>query len=187
MNRILKIAGRSKVLRWLFKKHAKHSTVIYERKGKICSLYYRCVLKECGDNLLCYGKPVIYKPHMVSIGNNVTINDGVEISPRGNIVIGDYVTFSRGSQVVAGGLDTNNWANEGYKKHEHICKEVFIGEGTWLGLHSMILPGVSITGKGVIVAAGAVVAKDVTDDYVIVAGVPAKIVKRLCEENKIEH
>lgn len=42
-----------------------------------------------------------------------------------------------------------------------------------------MLPGVDISGKGVIVAAGAVVTHDITEDYVVVAGVPAKVVKRL--------
>ena len=37
----------------------------------------------------------------------------------------------------------------------------------------------SLVGKGVIVAAGAVVTKDITDDFVVVAGIPAQIVKRL--------
>lgn len=37
----------------------------------------------------------------------------------------------------------------------------------------------TISGKGVIVAVGAVVTKDITEDFVVVAGVPVKIVKRL--------
>lgn len=51
--------------------------------------------------------------------------------------------------------------------------------GSWLCVNSVILPGVHITGKGVIVAAGAVVTNDITDDFVIVGGIPARIVKDL--------
>ena len=93
--------------------------------------------------------------------------------------IGDYVTMSRGAQITAGTLDTNRWADGEYKKHIHTQGEVHLAEGTWLCVNSVVLPGVSITGKGVVVAAGAVVTHDITEDYVIVGGVPARIVKRL--------
>ena len=50
----------------------------------------------------------------------------------------------------------------------------------WIGSNATILPGVTI-GDGAIVAAGAVVAKDVPPNTVV-GGVPAKIIKRLLEE-----
>lgn len=56
---------------------------------------------------------------------------------------------------------------------------MYISGGAWLCVNSIILPGAHITGKGVIVAAGAVVASDITDDFVIVGGIPARIIKRL--------
>ena len=54
-----------------------------------------------------------------------------------------------------------------------------IGDGAWLGSGSIVLPGVSI-GKGAVVAAGAVVTRDVPDDT-LVAGIPARIVRHLDE------
>lgn len=53
---------------------------------------------------------------------------------------------------------------------------VNISDDVWIGANVIILPGVKI-GKGVIIAAGAVVTKNV-DDYSIVAGVPAKVIKK---------
>ena len=47
----------------------------------------------------------------------------------------------------------------------------------WIGANAMVLPGVTV-GSRVVIAAGAVVNKDVPSDC-LVAGVPAKIVKRL--------
>lgn len=141
--------------------------------------YLKHVLAECGDNLTIFGKPIIYEPQKIHIGNNVTINNGVQISPRADVFLGDYVTLSRGSQITAGTLDTENWKDEGYKKHIHTAKTVRLAEGTWLCVNSIVLPGVNISGKGVIVAAGAVVTEDITEDYVVVAGVPARIVKKL--------
>jgi acetyltransferase-like isoleucine patch superfamily enzyme len=55
-------------------------------------------------------------------------------------------------------------------------KPISIGEGTWLGLHSVILPGTHI-GKNCVVGANAVV-KGIFPDYCVIAGVPAKIVKQ---------
>ena len=55
---------------------------------------------------------------------------------------------------------------------------VIIGAGTWIGHGAVILPGASI-GRGVVVAAGSVVRGGEIPDHCVVAGVPAKIVRRL--------
>lgn len=90
------------------------------------------------------------------------------------------MSISRGAQITAGQLDTSNWKEDRLQKIlDHINRNVYIGDGTWLCVNSIVLPGVKITGKGVIVAAGAVVNKDITEDYVLVGGVPAKIIKKL--------
>lgn len=58
---------------------------------------------------------------------------------------------------------------------------VKIGNNVWIGGHSTICPGVTI-GNGVVVAAGSVVTKDVPDN-VIVGGVPAKVIKKIEQED----
>lgn len=52
---------------------------------------------------------------------------------------------------------------------------VVIGDDVWIGTRVIILPGVKI-GNGVIIAAGAVVTKDIPD-YAVAGGVPAKVIK----------
>lgn len=59
---------------------------------------------------------------------------------------------------------------------------VTIGDNCWIGANSTINPGVTI-GDNVVVGSGAVVTKDVPDNCVV-AGVPAKIIRRLDEENE---
>lgn len=54
-----------------------------------------------------------------------------------------------------------------------------IGRGVWMGAHVTVLPGVTI-GDNAIIAAGAVVAKDVPADM-IVGGVPARVIKSIHE------
>lgn len=159
--------------------YSKLSTAVYRGKSFVRSKYYPLILSKCGKNFKVYGQPWITSTHLIEIGDNFTINNGAMIAPRGKVIIGNYVTMSRGSQITAGSLDTKYWTNERYKYHRHICKDVFINEGTWLGVNSIILPGVSIKGKGVIVAAGAVVTSDVNESYVVIGGVPAKVIKKL--------
>ena len=151
----------------------------YKWDGRQRARFYRLVLAECGTHFKMNGKAKIFTPTKVHIGNHFTINNACQISPRGEVHIADYVTMSRGSQITAGSLDSNHWVNEQYKEHIHTQGDVYIGEGTWLCVNSIVLPGVKITGKGVIVAAGAVVTHDVTEDYVVIGGVPARIIKHL--------
>ena len=161
------------------RRHEKYKDWKYIWGGKMRAHYLKLVLAECGPCLTINGKPTIYEPHKIHLGNHVTINNGCQISPRADVYIGDHVTMSRGSQITAGSLDTENWAEGNYLKREHTQGEVHIAEGAWLCINSIVLPGVRITGKGVIVAAGAVVTKDITEDFVVVGGAPARIVKDL--------
>lgn len=52
-----------------------------------------------------------------------------------------------------------------------------VGDGVWIGANSTILPGIVI-GEGSVIGAGSVVTKDVDPD-VVVAGNPARVIKRL--------
>ena len=151
----------------------------YKWMGRQRARYLRLVLADCGTHLKVNGKPIVFSPYKIHIGNHFTINNGAQISPRGEVYIADYVTMSRGSQITAGSLDSTKWVDGQYKMRIHTQGDVYIGEGTWLCVNSIVLPGVKITGKGVIVAAGAVVTHDISEDYVVVGGVPARVVKKL--------
>jgi acetyltransferase-like isoleucine patch superfamily enzyme len=56
-------------------------------------------------------------------------------------------------------------------------KDIIIGDGVWIGYGAIILPGVKI-GKKAIIAAGAIVTKDVAD-YTIVGGNPAREIRKI--------
>ena len=56
-------------------------------------------------------------------------------------------------------------------------KPIYIGDNVWIGAHAVINPGVTL-GDNVVVASGAVVTKSF-EDNVVIAGVPAKILRRL--------
>lgn len=110
----------------------------------------------------------------VKIGNNVFINHGFSLDcNESKIIIENNVTIGCDVTVLGTNHDINDIENQ-YKKL--IDKEITIGEGCWLGTRVIILPGVKL-GKGCIVGAGAVVTKTF-DDYCLIAGNPAKIIKK---------
>jgi len=63
-------------------------------------------------------------------------------------------------------------------------KPITIGDDCWIGGGAIICPGVTI-GRGVTVGAGSVVTKDV-EDFVVVAGNPARVIKRLDVEAQLK-
>ena len=67
-------------------------------------------------------------------------------------------------------------AGENMNQQEWVEKDVVVGNDVWLGANAVIVPGVKI-GDGAVIAAGAVVTKDVPA-RVMVAGVPAKVKKQ---------
>jgi acetyltransferase-like isoleucine patch superfamily enzyme len=95
--------------------------------------------------------------------------ENVDISCYRSIKIGQYVAISKGVAI----SDSNDHTIKGLEQHGNI--PIVIGEHVGIGMRAMILTGVNI-GSGAIIAAGAVVVKDVPERC-LVAGVPAKVIK----------
>lgn len=109
------------------------------------------------------------------IGNNVGISQDCFIAIRGNVVIGNDTIFGPNVSIFSENHITDNIEVPIVKQGEKRA-DVKIGNGVWVGTRAIILSGVSI-GDGAIIAAGAVVTKNV-DPYTIVGGVPAKVIKK---------
>lgn len=75
------------------------------------------------------------------------------------------------------GLITSNHNKYHLDKHEK-GKDILIGEKCWIGMNSMVLPGVTL-GDGVIVGAGSVVTHSFIEGHCVIAGNPAKKIKDL--------
>lgn len=75
------------------------------------------------------------------------------------------------------GIITANHKLDNLDEHEE-GKDVILGENCWVGMNSVILPGI-VLGNKTIVAAGSVVTKSFPDGNVVIGGVPAKIIKYL--------
>ena len=108
----------------------------------------------------------------IHIGENVFINSNCTMQDQGGVYIGDDVLI--GHNVC---LLTLNHDFEIEKRAELHPSPVHIKDKAWIGSNSTILPGVTI-GEGAIVAAGAVVTRDVMAKTVV-GGVPAKLIKKI--------
>lgn len=115
----------------------------------------------------------------LEIGSGSSIGDGTLIDVSDDLIIGQNVSI--GPQCI---FYTHDHAYEEESetpwKGRPVTKAIIVEDGAWVGAGVIVLPGVKI-GKGAIIAAGAVLTKDVPM-AVIVAGVPAKIIKNISKE-----
>mgnify|MGYP001298330493 CR=1 FL=1 len=144
------------------------------------------------------GKNVIFTPPY-NLGNpkNIFIGDNVGIGPNCFISAINAKFIVKGSCAIAEGftVHTGNHANVIGKyvtdinesnKPKGYDKDVIIYDDVWIGCNVTLLSGVHI-GRGSIIAAGAVVAKDIPP-YGIAAGIPAKVIKfRWTIDEILEH
>lgn len=108
----------------------------------------------------------------ITIGKNVFINFDCTFLALGGITIEDDVLI--GPKV---SLITENHPLNPEERKGLIGKPILIKKNAWIGANATILPSVTI-GENVVVAAGAVVSKDVPDNT-IVGGIPAKFIKNI--------
>jgi acetyltransferase-like isoleucine patch superfamily enzyme len=111
----------------------------------------------------------------VYVGKNSHINHMccVWADANSKIVLGDNVLMGPG----VGIFSSNHSMFKGRPMTFQERKEasIVIGDDVWLGAHSVITAGTHIA-SGVVVAAGAVVTRSITQECAIVAGIPAKII-----------
>lgn len=106
------------------------------------------------------------------IGKEVFINHGCSFLDLGSITIEDQVLI--GPQVK---LVTENHPLSPTHRKGLITKPILIKKNAWIGAGATILPGITI-GENAVVAAGAVVSKDVAANTVV-GGIPAKFIKNI--------
>ncbi|MBO5371386.1 MAG: acetyltransferase [Lachnospiraceae bacterium] len=121
------------------------------------------------------------------IGSNCKFGDRVHISSCKKITIGNNCLLA--SNILITDNEHGTYKGENASKPEEIpdkrklsVEEVSIGNNVWIGENVVVLPGVHI-GNGCIIGANSVVNKSY-DDNVIIAGAPARIIKKYVDDTK---
>lgn len=146
----------------------------YHTPEEIRQIMGRLTGREVGEGFTLF--PPFYTDFgkNIAIGRNVFINSGCHFQDQGGIAIGDGAPI--GHNVV---LATVNHALEPEKRRRNRYAPIRIGENVWIGSNATILPGVTL-GDWAVVAAGAVVTKDVPP-MTVVGGVPARVLRTIPE------
>lgn len=132
---------------------------------------------SCGSGVTI-DLPVTFRgPDHVRIGSRVAINSFVHIWGQGGLEIGDDTLIASHVSITTLTHDPS----AALFRESLNQSSVVIGRNVWIGTHAAILPGVHI-GDGTIIAAGAVVLRDVPP-RTLAAGVPARIIRSLEKPN----
>jgi acetyltransferase-like isoleucine patch superfamily enzyme len=122
--------------------------------------YARSIGVTIGDNVHFYGMPSGMfgtEPWLITIGNNVHVTAGCT-----------FVTHDGGTLILRKEVPDLEWT-----------APITIGNDVYIGLRTLIMPGVTI-GSRVIIGAGSIVTRDIPDNSVAV-GVPARVIKTVDE------
>lgn len=148
--------------------------------GKVSVLVRYCIVAKrfkCIGSNVYFGRFVTLKNMRgASFGNNVSIHDSCYIDALGGLELGNDVSIAHHSSILT---FNHTWSNHSLAiKYNPIkCAPVKINNDVWIGCGVRIMPGVEIGARS-IVAAGSVVTRNVPSG-VIVAGVPAKVIKSI--------
>jgi acetyltransferase-like isoleucine patch superfamily enzyme len=155
---------------------------LYQQRGQGSKIYHSVRMDTPPYRRFSLGRKSVIESY-ACINNavgDVIIGDytriGLHCTIIGPVTIGSHVHLAQGITVTA---LNHNFADTNKRIDEQgiTTKTVCIGDDVWIGTNAVVLPGVTI-GSHVVVAAGAVVTKDVPDNCVV-GGVPAKLLKKL--------
>jgi acetyltransferase-like isoleucine patch superfamily enzyme len=151
--------------------------IIFWRKAyrRLRMLILRSAFGKHGDHFI-FDPDGFFNYENVEVGDDVSIGDGaLFLCSDSKIIIGNKVMFGPKVSVIGGDHNTSEIGKFMYDIHQKQPgddQDVIFEDDIWVGTGAIILKGVRI-GRGSIIAAGALVNKDVLP-YTIVGGVPAK-------------
>jgi len=164
----------------LFKHLPSSSSFLNIGQRKMRAMCGHLILSKCGKNVNIERKANFSS--RVQLGNNSGI--GIRANIGGKCIIGDNVMMGPDCIIYTKNHNTADTEIPMIKQGFREERPVIIGDDVWIGGRVIILPGVHI-GSHSIIAAGAVVSKDVPE-YAIVGGVPA-VVKKYRKDVNLEN
>lgn len=130
--------------------------------------FYRLAGMKIGKGSTIHMAASVYNCRGITIGKDSIIGEWAVLDGRDKLIIGDHVDIATGVMI----YNSEHGVND--PDFKTVCFPVEIGDYVFIGPRAIILPGVKI-GRGAVVAAGAVVTKDVLE-FAIVGGVPAQVI-----------
>ncbi len=159
--------------------HAKNielgDKVIISGYSNICANTKQSI--KIGNNSIIFNHAIVKcgGEGFIEVGENSTVNPFCVLEGLGGLSIGSGVRIASGSKLMSFNHSFSDKRTPIYKQG-FTKKGIVVEDDVWIGTNAVILDGVRI-GRGSIVGAGSVVNKDVPP-FCIVAGVPAKIIKK---------
>lgn len=144
----------------------------YHSKEEIVEIFRELTCNQIDSSFMCFSPFYTDFGKNITIGKNVFFNTGCSFQDRGGISIGNGSMLGMNVTIA-----TLNHGLSLETRNTTYPSPVIIGENVWIGSNATILPGV-IIGDNSVVAAGAVVTKNVPEN-VVVAGVPAIVLKEI--------
>jgi lipopolysaccharide O-acetyltransferase len=152
----------------------------FDMRGKKFINYGKGFTTGRGCRIEAY--PLEGRSNVITIGENVQINDYVHITGVKKVAIGNNVLIA--GKVYISDSSHGNYSGSEYDSHPLtipkerplFCREVIIEDNVWIGESVSVLAGVTI-GKGSIIGSNSVVTKSVPK-YAIAAGNPAHLIKK---------
>ena len=145
----------------------------------ICNCIKKYVLvfrgAKIGTNVYIYPGVYIDKPNRLVIGDDVVLSRDVIITTSGGVCIGDRVMVGYGSKILSADHAIPQSVEKPIRFSGHVFGPVNIQDDVWICANCVITQGITV-GRSSVIAAGAVVIKDVPP-HIITGGVPAKIIK----------
>jgi maltose O-acetyltransferase len=145
--------------------------------GRVFSVFRSFLLRNFAARV---GREIILESRVyfgsgkdIEIGSRVHINEECWIR---NAAIGNTVMIAPRVMILISGHNTDRTDIPMMDQGPRLYPQTVIEDDVWIGAQALILPGIRI-GRGAIVAAGAVVTKDV-EHYAVVGGNPARTIKR---------
>ena len=142
---------------------------ILPKRLKICLL--RLFGARIEKSLVAYSSARIYAPWNLEVDAPwAVIGPRVRLYNKAKVSLGGHVIISQDAFICTASHDVAS------PQMALVAKPITIRRDSWVASHAIILPGVTI-GEGAVVAAGAVVTKDV-EPFTVVGGNPAKFIKQ---------
>jgi maltose O-acetyltransferase len=153
----------------------------YHTGTRIRALVLRLAGFEIGHGTVFWGMPTLTGPgnfrSRLVIGRFCWFNVGCFLDLGHTITIGDHVSVGQQVMLLTTSHEIGTTARRAAAPY---TRPITIENGAWLGARSVILPGITV-GAGAVVAAGAVVTKDVPPNM-MVGGVPAQRLRELTSD-----